>query len=265
LEFKTIIVTTKDGIARVTLNRPDMLNVFNETMIAETQSALEALEKDEKVRVVIIAATGRAFCTGADLTSVDKFISGPVVLSGEFDRFSQSLNKLFSFVESIKKPTIAAVNGFALAGGLELVLACDIVVCAENAKLGDQHTNVGLIGASGGTQRLPRIIGIRKAKELLLTGDMISAAEAEKLGLVNKVVPAEQLDQAVDELAAKIASKSPLVSEAVKSLVNEGMQVDLQSGIQLERGAVVRHHYSKDMQEGIKAFKEKRKPNFIGK
>jgi enoyl-CoA hydratase len=168
-------------------------------------------------------------------------------------------------IQKLKKPVIAAINGHALAGGLEFAMACDLAVCAANAKLGDQHANVGLIPGSGGSQRLPRLIGLRKAMELLLTGDMISAEEAERLGLVNKVVPAEELLAASMELARKITKKSPLVSEALKRLVYQGMQVDLATALELERGALVRHHGAQDMKEGIQSFLEKRKPIFTGK
>ena len=265
MKYDTIIYEVKDSIAWITLNRPDVMNVFNETMVAEVQSLVEQIDKDDLVRVMVIIGNGRAFCTGADLKSVSKFIEGPHIKSGDFDKFSQSLNHLFNTIENLSKPVIAAINGYCLAGGLELMLACDLVVCSEKAKLGDQHTNVGLIGASGGTQRLPRIVGIRKAKELLLTGEMITAEDAKNLNLVNRVVPAEELEEAVAKLASEIAGKSPLVSSSVKRLVNMVTQVDLHTGIELERGAVVRHHQTQDMKEGISAFREKRKPNFVGK
>ena len=262
---ETILLDMEDGIFKITFNRPDKMNAFSRQMIAEVGVALERAENDDEVRVVVIAAVGRAFCAGADLDAVREYFEGPLINSKEFDRFSQSLTKLGTSVESLSKPVIAAVNGYTLAGGLEFLNACDLVICSEAAKFGDQHTNVGLIGANGATQRLPRLIGIRKAKELLLTGDMISAQEAERLGLVNKVVPADQLDQTVKDLAMKLASKSPAVSKAVKALVNEGMQVNLRTALELERLAVIRHHSTEDMKEGINAFLQKRKHVFNGK
>ena len=264
-EKETVLLDVEDSIFKITFNRPDKMNAFSREMIAEVSAALERAENDNQIRVVVITAAGTAFCAGADLDNLRSYYEGDSVNSKELDRFSQSLTKLGTTIESLSKPVIAAVNGYTLAGGLEFLNACDLVVCSERAKFGDQHTNVGLIGANGATQRLPRLIGIRKAKELLLTGDMISAHEAERLGLVNKVVPAEELDQAAKDLALKIASKSPAVSKAVKALVNEGMQVNLSTALELERLVVIRHHSTEDMREGVNAFLQKRKPVFTGK
>jgi len=264
MSFSTIIAEKKDSVLTITLNRPEVMNAFNLQMISDVSSALDLAEKDQNIKVVILTATGKVFCAGADLNEIQGFFEGPYVKSRDFDAFSQTLNKMLCKVEKLRKPVIAAINGYALAGGLELVMVCDLAVCSDHAKLGDQHANVGLLPASGGTQRLPRLIGIRKAKELLFTGDMISAREAERLNLVNKVVPKGDLLSAAEELAGKIAKKSPLATESLKGLVNAGMQVDLDTALQLERGAVVRHHGTDDIREGINAFLEKRQPVFSG-
>jgi enoyl-CoA hydratase/carnithine racemase len=160
---------------------------------------------------------------------------------------------------------IAAINGFALAGGLELVEACDIAIASQEARLGDQHANFGLMPGGGGTQRLPRLVGVRKAKELLFSGDWVSPQEAERIGLVNRVVPAEKLEEAVDEMAKKLAEKSPLATKAMKAAVNRGMQTDLATALELEIGTILHHFTSEDVIEGINAFEEKRKPVFKGK
>ena len=157
-------------------------------------------------------------------------------------------------------------TGDGLAGGLELVNACDIVIASEEARLGDQHANFGLIPGGGNTQLLPRIVGSRKAKEILLTGDWLSSAEAERIGLVNKVVPADKLEEAVNEMVDKVTkNKSPLAAKRIKDLVNKGMQVDLHSGWELETQNFLNHFRSEDMAEGIRAFKEKRPPVFEGR
>jgi enoyl-CoA hydratase/carnithine racemase len=265
MRYSTIITEEKDGILTVTLNRPDAMNALNLEMIKEMTSALGEAEENKNVKVLIITAVGKVFCAGADLKEIEKFLVGPHVLSAELDGFSQTLNRMINKIEKLKKPVIAAINGYALAGGLELVLVCDLAVCADSAKFGDQHANVGLLPGSGGSQRLPRLIGIRKALELLFTGDMITAEEAKNLSLVNKVVPDDQLLSASKELAKRIAVKSALVSETLKELVYHGMQVDLSTALELERGAVVRHHNTHDMKEGIRSFIEKRKPVFTGK
>ncbi len=264
MSYSTIITEKKDGVLTITLNRPDVMNAFNLQMIAEVSSAMDASEVDRNIKVVIITATGKVFCAGADLKEIRGFFEGPHVKSRDFDAFSQTLNRMLDKIEKLRKPVIAAINGYCLAGGLELVMVCDLAVCSEHAKLGDQHANVGLLPASGGTQRLPRLVGVRKAKELLYAGDMISAEKAERLGLVNQVVPEGELLSAAKEMAKKIASKSPIATEALKKLVFDGMQVDLNTALELERGAVVRHHGTQDIKEGINSFLEKRKPVFSG-
>ena len=265
MSYVTILTEMKQGVLVITLNRPDAMNAFDRKMIEEVNSALEEAEREDEVKVVIFTGKGKAFCAGADLKEIRVFFEGPHVKSRDFDNFSQTLNGMLDKIQRLKKPVIAAINGHALAGGLEFAMACDLSVCAENANLGDQHTNVGMIPGSGGSQRLPRLIGIRKAMEILLTGDIISAREAERLGLVNKAVPAEEVLPASMELARKMTKKSPLVSEALKKLVYQGMQVDLVTALELERGALIRHHSTQDIKEGIQSFLEKRKPAFTGK
>ena len=265
MSYATILTELKESVFILTLNRPEAMNAFDREMIREVSSALENAEKEEEVKVVIITGKGKAFCAGADLREITSFLEGSHVKSLDFDNFSQTLNGMLEKIQKLRKPVIAAINGHALAGGLELAMVCDLAVCAANAKLGDQHANVGLIPGSGGSQRLPRLIGLRKAMELLLTGDTISAEEAERLGLINKVVRPEELLEASMELAGKIAKKSPLVSRALKTLVYQGIEVGLDTALELERGALVRHHSTQDMREGIQSFLEKRKPVFTGR
>jgi enoyl-CoA hydratase/carnithine racemase len=259
--MKPILLEKKDGIAKITLNRPEVLNAINRELVLELQKAIEDVEQDDSIRVVIITGAGRAFCAGADLASLRELLGRPQ----EIEKFVRQFHKVASAIENLGKPVIAAVNGFCLAGGIEIIEFCDIVIAAEDAKIGDQHANYGLLAGGGGTQRLPRIVAIRKAKELLLTGDCVTAAEAERIGLVNKVVPADRLEEEAMQLARKLAEKSPLASKAAKLLVNQGMQTDLATGLELELRTFVHHLGSEDVAEGLKAFAEKRKPVFQGK
>ncbi|HEY49400.1 MAG TPA: enoyl-CoA hydratase/isomerase family protein [Dehalococcoidia bacterium] len=260
MEYNNIIFEKKDGVARITLNRPDVLNALDAKTLEELGAAAEDIDNDISVRVVVITATGRAFCTGADLTGVANIPEGK-----PRDYFLRLWNKTFSAIENISVPTIAVVQGMAYAGGLELVMVCDLAIAAEDAKLSDQHANRGLVPAGGATQRLPRLIGIRKAKELLFTGDRISPAEAERLGLINKVAPADKLEEATNELVEKLVSKSPMAAKAVKKLVNRGMEGSLDTGLELEMLAMTAHGTTEDFQEGIAAFIEKRPANFPGR
>lgn len=262
MEFKTILYEKKNGVARITLNRPEVLNAISVDLISEVGIAAEDADKDDNVRAIVIAAKGRMFSAGADLKATKEILSSP----DKTEKFLRIWHKTFRTLEESGKPVICAVQGLALAGGLELVNACDIVIAAEDAQLGDQHANFGLLPGGGNSQLLPRLVGIRKAKELLFTGDRISAAEAERLGLVNKVVPADKLEEAITEMVEKVTkNKSPLALRRMKYLVNKGMQVDLHSGWEIETQTLLNHFRSEDMAEGLAAFEERRKPVFKGK
>jgi enoyl-CoA hydratase/carnithine racemase len=260
MEFSNIIYEKKEGLAKITLNRPDVLNALDAKTLEEMLAAVEDINGDISVRVAVISATGRAFCTGADLTGVANIPPGK-----PRDYFLRLWNKTFSAIENVGVPVIAAVNGMAYAGGLELVMVCDLAIASEDAKLSDQHANRGLVPAGGASQRLPRLIGVRKAKELLYTGDRISPAEAERLGLINKVVPADKLEEATNELAGKLLAKSPMALKAVKKLVNRGMESSLDSGLEMEMLAMTAHGSTEDFEEGLKSFLEGRPPAFPGR
>ena len=259
MEYTNIIFEKKDGVAKIILNRVDVLNALDTRTLEEMGAAADDINNDISVRVVIITANGRAFCTGADLTAVSVIPEGK-----PRDYFLRLWNKTFSAIENIVVPTIAMVQGIAYAGGLELVMVCDLAIVSEDAKLSDQHANRGLIPAGGATQRLPRQIGIRKAKELLFTGDRIAPAEAERLGLINKAVPADKLEEATNELVQKLLKKSPMAAKAVKKLVNRGMEGSLDTGLEMEMIAMTAHGFTDDFKEGITAFIEKRDANFPG-
>ncbi len=261
MEFKNIIFEkTPEGVAWVTLNRPEVMNALDATTLEELGAAANDINNDVSVRVVIIKANGKAFCTGADLTAVSTVPEGKPI-----DYFLRLWHKTFTAIENIGVPVIAMVQGTAYAGGLELTMVCDLVVAAEDARLSDQHANRGLVPAGGATQRLPRLIGIRKAKELLLLGDRITGAEAEKLDLVNKAVPADKVEETVNEIVQNLLGKSPMAAKAVKRLVNKGMDSSLDTGLEAEMLAMTAHGYTEDFKEGIAAFIEKRPAKFPGK
>lgn len=261
MNYRNIILEKKNGIAKITLNRPEVLNAMNREMILEIGHALEDAEKDNAVRVVVITGSGRAFCVGVDLKFVREEL-GSLWAQQEFFRMGNRI--LMNAIENLGKPVIAAVNGFALAGGFELMLVCDLVIASEDALMGDQHINFGLVGPGGSTQRTPRIVGIRKAKEIILTGERLSANEAERIGLVNRVVPADELESATEDMAAKLADKSPVALKIAKTLINRALQTDLTTASELEVMSAIVNATSEDYQEGIRAFNEKRKPVFKG-
>ncbi|MFC2058468.1 enoyl-CoA hydratase/isomerase family protein [Chloroflexota bacterium] len=257
MEFSNIILEKKGSVVKITLNRPEKRNALGEKTLLELEQAMAVIEQDQEARVVLITGSGKAFCAGADLTETE--------LGRPPDYFVRLWNRVFWTIENVGKPTVAVVNGMTLAGGLELLQVCDLAIASEDAQLGDQHANFGLIPGGGSTQRLPRLIGVRKAKELIYTGDWISASEAEQLGLVNRVVPADELQEAADELAEKLASKSPMAIKAAKRLINRGVEAPLASGLEMEIVSVGLHSTTEDMAEGLKAFGEKRSPQFPGK
>lgn len=258
--MKEIIYTKEEGIARVTINRPEVRNALNRAVRQELRKVVEDIENDKDIRVAILTgAENKAFISGADVTEFKE--ATPMMIQ----EFTSTLGQqLFTDVENLRVPVIAMINGYCLGGGLELALCCDIRIASENAKLGQPEINIGIFPGGGGTQRLPRLIGWGKAKELIYTGKIIDAKEAERIGLVDMVVPQDRLEEEVKQLATTIAGKSPLIMGLVKKVINRGMHTDLTTGLAYERANFALCFTTEDHIEGITAFLEKRKPEFKG-
>ena len=259
MPYETIIYEKERGVATITLNRPDKLNAINSRMRDELIDALVDVHKDEKVRALIITGGTEMFCAGADIMDQP----GPSTL---WEKLSPKRTySYYHLIEDLGKPVIAAIAGYCLGGGLELGCACDIRIAADNAKLGDAHTRLGVMGGGGSTQRLPRLIGIPRAKELIFSGLPIDALQAERIGLVNKVVPAAELLRAAGELAELYKQRPPIVLKLSKAAIDEGMQMPFAQGLDFEAKCATLVGLTEDYQEAISAFKEKRKPEFKGK
>jgi len=258
--YKTLIYEKKDNIGILTINRPDKLNAISNELTSELSKLLDDIEKDEGLRVLIITGKGdKAFVAGADIKElVDRD-------ARQGRKVSQKRQEIFSHIENLQIPVIAAVNGYALGGGLELALACSIRICSDKAQFGAPEVKLGIIPGDGGTQRLPRLIGLGRAMELILTGDFIDAQEAFRIGLVNKVFPLEELMEKAMELAQKIASRPPLAVSYAKEAVNRSQEGDTASGFALESYLHALSCTTEDKKEGVSAFLEKRKGKFKGK
>jgi len=259
-KYETIIYEETNAVAKITFNRPEAMNALTRDMLLEIKEALEEVEKKDTIRVAVITGSGRAFCAGADLKFAKKELKG---LKAQQDFFRLLGNVMHNGIENMGKPVIAAVNGFALAGGFEILLAADLVIASEDARIGDQTINFGLMPGTS-AYRLPLAVGLKKAKELLLTGIWLSGKEAEKIGLVNLAVPAHELENAVNEMAAGLAEKSPVAMKLSKNLINRAALMDAEARIELAITHMLVNNTSSDRDEGIKAFTEKRKPNFKG-
>lgn len=260
-DYKTILYAQEGGIGKIILNRPEALNALTQTMFIEIGQALDKAEQDGEVKVIVISGKGRAFCAGADLkvaseeqTSLNK--------QREFCRLGN--RNVLEKIENLDKPVIASVHGYCLAGGFEIMLACDLVIAAEDAILGDQHINIGAIGAGGSPYRLAMLVGLRKAKEIIFTGKRLSGKEAEDIGLVNLAVPKDMLEKTVSFIANEIAQKSPVAMRISKSILNRTMYIDSASRLELVMLFSLFNNASGDFQEGMRAFIEKRKPVFRG-
>ena len=257
IKLNTLIIRIEPPLAWIILNRPERLNTLNQELVNELDKTLTDLETRNDVRVVIITGSGRAFSAGADITS---FISLKPIDIIRLRTLRDVVNKIPLYT----KPVIAALNGFTLGGGLELALACDIRIASETAQLGQPEINIGIIPGAGGTQRLPRLIGKGKAKMMIYTGDMVSAEDAYKMGLVDMVVPANRFEEEVRRFALKIAEKSPISLLAAKLAVELGSESNIWSGLELEGTLFGLLFTTKDVEEGVRAFLEKRKPQFKG-
>lgn len=260
MPFETLLLARRGRAAWITFNRPAAMNSMSPEMVAEFAQALDHVEADRDLRCVVLTGAGRAFCAGADLEAVKEFED-----QGEAIRtFLGAATALLTRIERLPLPVIAAVNGLALAGGLETVLCCDLVIAAEEAKFGDAHATYGLIPGWGGSVRLPRKIGANRAKQLMYTAEFLPARTLMDWGLVNQVVPLDGLQAATDALAARLADKSPLGLRRMKELVDDGLEQPLDVALRNERIMAEAHIHSHDHREGLAAFVEKRKPNFKG-
>lgn len=260
MKFENTLYEESEGMATITINRPKALNALNKEAVQEILARLDEAEEDETIKVIAITgAEDRSFCVGLDLKSV-KGISA--VEGMNLSLFGQKLTKK---IEELRKPVIAAINGYALGGGLELAMSCDLRVASENAKLGQTELNVGLIPGWGGTQRLPRLVGRGIAKELIFTSKMIDANAAKQLGLLNTVVPQDKLKSAVKELATELMTKPPVGIQLAKQLINSSIETDLTKGLVQEAQAFGLLASTEDFNEGVAAFIEKRKPKYKGK
>ncbi len=258
--YKTLIYKKKENIGTLTINRPDKLNALSNELTAELHSLLGELEKDEGLKVLIITGAGeKAFVAGAD---IKELVDRDAKIGR---RVSRERQEVFSRIENLPVPVIAAVNGYALGGGLEIALACNIRLCSEKAQFGAPEVKLGIIPGDGGTQRLPRLVGLGRAMEMILTGDFIDAQEAYRIGLVNKVFPHDELMDKAMELAQKIASRPPLAVKYAKEAVNRSMEGDAASGFALESYLHALTCTTEDKKEGVSAFLEKRKGKFKGK
>jgi enoyl-CoA hydratase len=255
----TLIFDLTDGIARVTVNRPDKLNALNAIVIAELADAVTRIETDAAVRGVIVTGAGpKAFVAGADITElIDQGVAGgrARAIAGQ---------QVFRRLERCGKPVIAAVNGFALGGGCELAMACHLRIAGENAKFGQPEVKLGIAPGYGGTVRLPRLIGRARALELLLTGEMIDAEEARRIGLVNRVVPSDRVVPESESVLRTILANGPLAVRACLEAVDSGLEMSVDQALQLEAGYFGLLSATADMHEGTQAFVEKRRPAFTG-
>jgi enoyl-CoA hydratase len=262
MTFETLLYEKDDdGIVTITLNRPKRLNALSIQLKEELAMAFEAVGNDPEALVVILTGGEKCFCAGADIKERAKIQATQA--EAYFNR--RKSHEFYCAIENFEKPVIAAISGVAVGGGCELSLVCDMRIASETARFGVPEVKLGMIPAAGGTQRLPRIIGMTKAKELLYTGEFMDAQEAYRVGLVNQVVPVEQLIEAARALAAKLIGHPPLAVKFAKRAVNAGMDIDITSALDFESYCAALLSVSEDRKEGFNAFVEKRKPVFKGR
>ena len=260
MNYENLLVDVSERIATVTFNRPKTLNALNPATVRELGAAMENLSARRDVGVVLLTGAGeKAFIAGADISVMKGFTALEA-----FD-FSLLGQRILAFIEAMSQPVIGVINGFALGGGCEVAMACDLLIAADTARFGQPEVNLGIIPGYGGTQRLPRLVGRNLAKEMVLTGEMISAQRAYEIGLVNKVVPAAELMGAAREIAKKILSRGPVAVRTAKMAMNRGLDLDLGNASALEASLFAAGFSTADKDEGIAAFLEKREAKFSGR
>ena len=259
MKYDQIKLTVDGPVATITLNRPDVLNAITTSMLLQLNAAVDEVEQSDNIKALVIRGEGRGFCAGVDLVFMSQLFEDPPSLKS----FLKDFNALLFKLEELPIPVICVVTGYALAGGFELMLACDLVIATEDARIGDQHGNIGLVPGGGSSQRLPRRIGYQRASELLLTGRWVSGKEAERWGLITKAVSADSLEEELDKLLSSLRNKSRAGLGVIKKLLLQSRDTSLRAGIDKEIDAFVQHVVtSPHPKEGIQAFKEKRQPEF---
>jgi enoyl-CoA hydratase len=256
-EFSNIVVEPKDGYAVIRLNRPKVLNALNSALMSELVQALQALDEDPEIRCIVLTGGDRAFAAGADIAEMAGVEAVPFMLKDSFERWDR--------IRKLHTPLVAAVSGFAYGGGCELAMMCDMIIASETARFGQPEINIGVIPGAGGTQRLTRALGKARAMEMILTGAPISANEALRAGLVNRVVPVELLVNEAEALARRIASQPPVAVRLAKEAILKSFDTTLEVGLDFERKNFYLLFASADQKEGMSAFLEKRSPNFEGR
>ncbi|MDY0041867.1 MAG: enoyl-CoA hydratase-related protein [Desulforhabdus sp.] len=260
MDQELVLEERRDQVVVLTLNRPEVMNSFNFGMLRTLKERVEAIQFDPEVRVVIITGAGeKAFCAGADLKERATYSEQQV------REFIFTIRNLFTFIEFLNKPVIGAVNGIALGGGTELALACDLRIASTTASMGLTETRLAIIPGAGGTQRLPRLVGRGKAKELIFTGRRVDAREALEIGMVNQICAPESLLEECKKMAAMICETGPIAIQQAKYAINYGLETDLHSGLAIESNAYWVTIPTEDRLEGLAAFREKRKPVYKGK
>lgn len=257
MEFKKLLIEKKKGICTVKINNPKALNALNAEVLAELEAAFDQLEADDNVKIIVLTGEGKAFVAGADIAymrDLDAYHA---------KKFSENGARVFRKIETLNKVVIAAVNGYALGGGCELAMACDIRIASETAKFGQPEVGLGIIPGFSGTQRLSRLVGLGKAKELIFTGSHIDAQEAFRIGLVNKVTEKDKLLEETYKLAERIISNSRVAVGLAKEVINRGIETDIETGIDYESNVFGLCFATGDQKEGMSAFLEKRHPKFI--
>ena len=257
-EYETILTSVEDNVGTIAINRPDVRNALSTQVLGDVRGALAEFRYDDEVGVVVFTGAGdRAFAAGADINELRERTF--------LDALASLMQAVYDEIEDYEKPTIAAVNGLALGGGCELAMACDIRIASENARFGQPEVNLSIIPGAGGTQRLARLVGKGKATEMILTGEIIGAEEAHRVGLVTRVTSSDELVDAVREMARSIMSKGPLAIRLAKLAIRTGFETDLKTGLVIERLAQAVLLTSEDKREGTSAFLEKREPEFKGR
>ncbi len=259
--MNSILLEIKNSVATITLNRPEVFNSFNREMAFLLQNTLDACENDDEVRAIVITGSGKAFCAGQDLKEVTSAELNP----GFKKILEEHYNPIITRIRSIKKPIIGAINGVAAGAGANIALACDIVVAHEKVSFIQAFSLIGLVPDSGGTFFLPRLIGFQKALAIAMLGDKVSAEEAEKMGMIYKILPVDSFENHVNELALKLANMPTMALGLIKELFNKSMTNDLEAQLALESKLQIEAAQTEDYAEGVAAFMEKRKPEFKGR